>query len=292
MLTQTKFTDTPDRLLPEEIAREIKTKTVGSAVISYDRVTSTMDIAKNLAHTNFKNGTVIFAEEQTSGRGRSDHSWFCPKFKGMLFTILLKYNIKPDHLCLLTGTMAVSITETIRETLQLPAEIKWPNDIIIGGKKIGGILVEIERGIKKQPVFLVGVGINVNNTEHELPQKTNLPVTSLSIENNGPVNRTQLARALLQNTDRWYHILKDEHFGYITKQWKELCITIGKTLTISDGGNEYTGTVIDISNNGGLMLKLPDGQLKIFRGEYTTIKHQQNLQHSNSYLRDDSFCLR
>ena len=134
-----------NRLIAEEITRELKTKIVGSNVITLEQTTSTMEIAKKLAHTSFKNGTVIFAEEQTKGRGRSDHAWSCPKYKGLLFTLLLKHNMQPDHLCLLTGTMAVSITETIRETLQLHAEIKWPNDILIGGKKVGGVLVELER---------------------------------------------------------------------------------------------------------------------------------------------------
>lgn len=274
MLTQTKPMNISDILTPEELTKGLKTKIVGSTIISFDRATSTMDIAKKLAYTNFKNGTVIFTEEQTQGRGRADHSWSCPKYKGLLFTLLLRHTIKPDHLCLLTGTIAVSITEAIRETLQLPAEIKWPNDILISGKKVGGVLVELEKGIKKQSIFLVGIGINVNNTEKELPKDTSLPATSLAIENNGFINRIHLAQALLQDIDRWYQILRDEHFGYITKQWKDFCITIGKKLTITDRGREYTGKAINISNNGGLMLKLTDNQIKIFRGEYTTIKHQ------------------
>src|SRR3989338_5367919 len=121
----THILNSHNRLIAEEITRELKTKIVGSNVITLERTTSTMDTAKKLAHTSFKNGTVIFAEEQTKGRGRSDHSWSCPKYKGLLFTLLVKHNMQPDHLCLLTGTMAVSITETIRETLQLPAEFKW-----------------------------------------------------------------------------------------------------------------------------------------------------------------------
>lgn len=124
-----------DRLIPEEITKELRTKVVGSAVVTYERTTSTMDIAKKIARTGFKNGTVIFTEEQTRGRGRSGNSWCCPRHKGLLFTLLLSHNIQHDHLCLLTGTMAISITETIRETLQLPAEIKWPNDILIAGKR-------------------------------------------------------------------------------------------------------------------------------------------------------------
>ena len=268
-----KSEDVSDRLIPEEIIKGLKTKVVGSTVFVYEQTTSTMDIAEELARKGFKNGTVIFAEEQTGGRGRSSHLWSCPKYKGLLFTIMLKHTMPPDHVCLLTGTIAVSITETIRETLCLPAEIKWPNDILIGGKKVGGVLVELKKGHGRQPIFLIGIGLNVNIVEEELPKETRLPATSLAIENKGPVDRVMLAKALIQDIDKWYSILRDEHFGYITERWKELCITIGEKLTIADCGKEYTGKVIDISNNGGLMLKLDNGQIKIFRGEHATIKY-------------------
>lgn len=272
-LQDTHTSNLHNRLIAEEITHELKTKIVGSNVIILEQATSTMDAAKKLAHTSFKNGAVIFAEEQTKGRGRSDHSWSCPKYKGLLFTLLLKHAMQPDRLCLLTGTMAVSITETIRETLQLAAEIKWPNDILIGGKKVGGVLVEFEKRPKKQSTFLVGIGINVNLTEEDFPDNTRLPVTSLAIENKAPINRISFARALLQGVDKWYSILKNEHYRYITETWREYCITIGEKLTISDCGNEYTGKVIDISNNGGLMMKLEDGEIKILRGEHATIKY-------------------
>ena len=272
-LQDTNILNSHNRLIAEEITRELKTKIVGSNVLILERTTSTMDIAKKLAHTSFKNGAVIFAEEQTKGRGRSDHSWSCPKYKGLLFTLLLKHNMQPDHLCLLTGAMAVSITETIRETLHLPAEIKWPNDILIGGKKVGGVLVEFEKGLKKQSIFLIGIGINVNFTDEDLPGQTRLPATSLAIESKEPINRNFLAKALLQDIDKWYSILRNDHYRYITDRWKEFCITIGEKLTITDCGKEYTGKVIDISNNGGLMMKLENGEIDIFRGEHATIKY-------------------
>jgi BirA family biotin operon repressor/biotin-[acetyl-CoA-carboxylase] ligase len=264
--------DVSDRLISEEIMKGLKTKVIGNNVLVCGTTTSTMDIAKKLARKDFKNGTVIFAEEQTGGRGRSGHSWFCPRYKGLLFTIMLKYNIEHNHMCLLTGAAAVSITETLRETLQLPAVIKWPNDILIDGKKVGGILVEVEKVSRKQPVFLIGVGLNVNVFEKELPKQTSRLSTSLAIEKGELINRTFLAMALLQGFDRWYSILRDEHFRYITERWKEFCITIGERLTINECAHEYTGKVIDISNNGGLMLKLDSGEIKIFRGEHATIK--------------------
>ncbi|MDR4506995.1 MAG: biotin--[acetyl-CoA-carboxylase] ligase [Candidatus Brocadiaceae bacterium] len=274
MKSTSSQTDEQDHLIPGEITKGLKTKVVGSSIITYERTTSTMDIAKKLARTHFKNGTVIFSEEQTKGRGRSGHSWFCPRKKGLLFTLLLKLKIPPDHICLLTGTIAVSLTETLRESVQVGAEIKWPNDILISGKKVGGVLVDLEKETEGQLSCLIGVGININNDANELPKQVRLPATSLAIEKKRVLNRTLLARAFLQDIDKWYLILKDEHFGYITKKWKEYCVTIGKKTSISDYDREYTGEVIDISNNGGLMVKLPDGQIKIFRGEHATIKYE------------------
>ena len=237
----THILNSHNRLIAEEITRELKTKIVGSNVITLERTTSTMDTAKKLAHTSFKNGTVIFAEEQTKGRGRSDHSWSCPKYKGLLFTLLLKHTMQPDHLCLLTGTMAV--------------------------------LVAFEKNLKKQSIFLIGIGINVNFTEEDLPGQTRLPATSLAIERKEPINRNFLAKALLQDIDKWYSILKNDHYRYITDRWREFCVTIGEKLTIIDCGKEYTGKVIDISNNGGLMMKLKNGEIKIFSGEHASIKY-------------------
>lgn len=268
-----KIMNTLDHLTPEEIMQGLKTKTIGSTVVVYEQTASTMDMARKLARMGAKNGTVVFAEEQTQGKGRSGHSWSCPPYTGLLCTIVLKHTIQPDHLCLLTGTTAVSLTETIHDTLHLPAGIKWPNDILIHGKKVGGILVELEKPLKKQPYFFIGIGINVNTPENELPKQTRIPATSLAIENKGTVDRTMFAKALLQDIDKWYSTLKDEHFRYITERWKELCVTIGETLTIADAGQEYTGRVIDLSNNGGLMVKLNSGQIKIFRGEHAIIKY-------------------
>jgi len=189
----------------------------------------------------------------------------------LLLTIMLKHTIKPDNLCLLVGTIAVAITEMIREAFQLQAEIKWPNDILINGKKLGGILVTIEKNQEKQLIFLIGIGINVNLTERELPKKMHILPTSIAIEKKEHIDRIILARTLLQYIDKWYLILRDEHFKYITEKWKEYCITIGKDLIITDYGKEYSGKVIGISYNGGLMLKLNNGSTKIFRGEHATI---------------------
>ncbi len=268
----TNNADQPDRLIPEEIMSGLKTKVVGSEVRSYEQTTSTMDVAKTLTGKDFKNGLVVFTELQTRGKGRSVKSWHCPKYKGLLFTLLLKHKMPSDQLCLLVGAVSVAITEAIRETLLLPAEIKWPNDVLIGGKKVGGVLVEIEKISKTEMVFLIGVGINVNLSEEELPQQVRLPATSLSIEKNGHINRTALARTLLQYIDKWYLILKDSHYRYITECWKEFCVTVGEMVTISDGSKEYVGRVIDISHNGGLMLRLESGEIKILRGEHATIK--------------------
>lgn len=138
-------------------------------------------------------------------------------------------------------------------------------------------MVELEKGSQKQSLFLVGIGLNVNITEKELPKHTRLPATSLAIENKGLVDRILFARALLQDIDKWYSILRDEHFRYIADRWKELCVTVGQKLTVTEGKTEYSGKVIDISNNGGLMLKLDNGQIKIFRGEHATINTREAL---------------
>ena len=138
--------------------------------------------------------------------------------------------MQPDHLCLLTGTYGCINYRNDPRNLTAPAEIKWPNDILIGGKKVGGVLVELEKGLKKQSIFLIGIGINVNLTEEDFPGQTRLPATSLAIENKALINRISLAQALLQDIDKWYSILRNDHYRYITDRWREFCVTYRREI--------------------------------------------------------------
>lgn len=267
-----KLKSVPDRLIPDEIMRGLKTQIVGRDIITYERVTSTMDIARQMAEKGAREGLVIFSEEQTGGRGRSGHLWVCPKCKGLLATIVLKPRISAEHIFSITGMAAVAVAETIQDSLSLKAGIKWPNDVLINGKKVGGAIVEVIKSHKQSYTLSIGIGINVNQKPSELPKLPKIPATSLYIEKKNSINRIDFARNLLESIDKWYVTLKDAHYGQIFKRWKELCTTIGQTLTVVEGDKLYHGKVIDISSSGGIILHSDNGDEKTFMGEHISLK--------------------
>ncbi len=191
----------PTRLFADKIKDNLRTKIIGQKIITLERTASTMDIAKEMLKVGAIEGTAIFVEEQTHGRGRSGREWFCKKGKGLLLTVILRPAIQPKRSYLLMVFTTVAIVKTIRDMFKLPVEIDWPNDLVINEKKLGGIIVETQKHIGKSKDYIVGIGINVNLKKHELSEHIDQPATSLTIEKETFIDRTNFARALLQNLD-------------------------------------------------------------------------------------------
>lgn len=267
-----KLNSIPDRLIPDEIRWGLKCQFVGRDILTYERVTSTMDIARQMAESGAREGLVIFSEEQRCGRGRSGHTWVCPKFKGLLTTVVLKPRVNAERIFLITGMAAIAVAETIQDMLSLKTGIKWPNDVLINGKKVAGVIVEVINSHKQRYIFSLGIGINVNLNEDELPKLSKIPATSLSIEKKSSINRIELARNLLKSIDKWYIALKGAHYERILERWRALCVTIGQELTLIEGDKLYHGKMIDISHSGGIILHFDDGSKKIFTGEHISLK--------------------
>lgn len=262
----------PDRLVPDEIQRGLNTQIIGRDILTYEEADSTMDVAEKLAEKGAREGTTVFTEKQRMGRGRAGHRWYCPRHKGILMTTVLRPRIKTDRICLLAGMMAVVVAEAVRSFLNLPAMIKWPNDILVNDRKVCGILVEATTPKGREPYFLAGIGLNVNLTKRELPKDVTCPVTSLLIEKGSRVNRIGLTQALLRELDRWYKSLKDEDYKCIKKRWVELFPMLGRRVRIQERNSEYIGKIVNLSPKGGLIMEFDGGGRKTFRGEYLAIK--------------------
>ncbi len=263
----------PVRLLADKIKDDLRTNIIGREIITLERIASSMDIAKEMLNEGATEGTTIFVEEQTQGRGRSGKEWFCKNGKGLLLTVVLRPVIQPENSYLLTFFTAVAIVQTIREMFKLPVEIDWPNDIVINKKKLGGIIVETQDHTEQSRDYIVGIGINVNLKEHELPEQIDQPATSLTIEKETFIDRTNLAKALLQNLDSWYLILKDERYEHIIEKWQEFCVNIGRRVNVRNTNKEFAGIFQGISNNGELVLLLDNGHKKKFKVEHTIMNH-------------------
>ncbi len=265
----------PARLFADKIKDNLRTDIIGRKIITLERTASTMDIAKKMLKDGAIEGTTIFVEEQTQGRGRSGREWFCKKGKGLLLTVILRPEIQPEKSYLLMVVTTVAIVKTIRDMFKLPVEIDWPNDLVINGKKLGGIIVETQDHIEKPKDYIVGIGINVNLKKHELPEHIGQPATSLTIEKETFIDRTNFARALLQNLDSWYLILKDERYEHIVEKWQEFCVNIGRRVNVRNDKKEFAGVFLGISNNGELILLLDNGHKKKFKVEHTIMENEK-----------------
>lgn len=172
-----KLSGIPDKLFPEEIQAGLNTRFIGRKIHHYESLSSTMDVAFNLAIDAAPEGTVVVAEGQHCGRGRMGRQWISPKAKGIYFSLILRPKILPNEAPKLTLLTAVAVAEAVRKTTGLSALIKWPNDIFIGEKKLGGILTELNAEVDRVKFVIIGVGINVNL------KKTQLPFRATSVRN-------------------------------------------------------------------------------------------------------------
>ncbi len=258
-----RFTGGAGRLLPYEITRGLGATIIGRRILAYDRVASTNDLAWSQAAAGAEEGTVVCAEEQTAGRGRMGRQWTCPRGKGLLFSIILRPKLDIDRQSVLTIMAAVATARALHEDYQLPALIRWPNDILIRDRKIGGILVEV-RTIKGRPNFVLGLGLNTNISEQEFPPGLRTAATSVAIESRRDVDRIACARSVLRSLDRWYAVTLRGEYGLIAEQWRQLSSNLGRRITLTDNAHEYTGRVLDLSLEDGLILHLDGGGARVF----------------------------
>lgn len=268
-----KLIKTPD-LSPEEIKSLLSghTKTIGNEVIFFDVINSTNTIAMEIAG-KLGEGTVIIADSQTGGKGRLGRTWFSPPGKNLYMSIVLKPAISPRDATILTLMSAVACATAIRRVSSVPVMIKWPNDIMASGKKLGGILTEIKAEMDRIFHAVIGIGININLDASDMPDDIKAFATSIKNETGISHTRTLLAAEILIEMDRWYNALLSSGKKQIIKEWLNLSSTIGRTVRVTVGNTVFTGIAGNIDDEGMLILKLPDNSLKkISAGDVTILR--------------------
>ena len=254
----------PDRLFAHEITHKLCTRFVGKNIHYFDELSSTMDIATQLGMQGSPEGTLVVAETQSKGRGRLGRHWISPKYKGIYLSIILRPKISPTQASLITLLSAVSICEAVKAITGLEANIKWPNDILLGNKKLGGILTELSAEMDAVRFVIVGIGLNVNNSKGSL-----LPAaTSFKEQRNEPVSRLELLQEILRRLEANYLLLIEGKSQVIVDAWRRYATTLGRRVKIACQNRQLEGQAIDIDANGGLLVRKDSGLIeKIMSGD-------------------------
>jgi BirA family biotin operon repressor/biotin-[acetyl-CoA-carboxylase] ligase len=269
-----KLISIPDSLIPSEIKWKLKTKVFGRNVMSYRKVDSTNTIAYELAENSMKEGAVILADEQVKGKGRHGRHWSSPSKGGIYMSCILRPSIAPNEISRITLLAAIAVAQAIRDVASLEVTIKWPNDIMMNGKKLCGILTEMKAEQDSVDFVVLGIGINVN-----IPKSALLKgATSIKEELHRPgvkaaVSRVELTKRVLERLEEYYNLMKSEGFEPIIDIWKDLSVMIGSRVKVSLHGKTFEGLAHDINPDGALVVRTESGVLeKISSGDVVMVR--------------------
>ena len=251
-----------ENLSPADISRNLKTDFIGKKVIAYPSLSSTNDIAKREAKKGAREGTVILAEEQTAGRGRLKRAWLSPKGSIALSIIL---HPTPTQLPYLIMVASLAVARCIEKVGGLETQIKWPNDVLIKGKKVCGILIESDVRGSAVDYAVIGIGINVNLKPADFPEIA-ATATSLAQELGREISRREMIRCLLVEAEKLYLALPEG--DSVFREWRDRLVTLGKEVELISGKTSYQGVAESVASDGSLLLRQPDGNLiKIVAGD-------------------------
>jgi len=268
-----RLVSAPDTLHADDLlARLGKTKVVGRDIRVFEQTTSTNDVMEKLARDEVKEGIVVFAESQTKGRGRLGRAWLSPARKGLWFSVLLRPDLRPPETTQLTVASAAALRRAIQSETGLVPEIKWPNDILIRGKKVAGILTELSAELDRVRHVILGIGVDVNLNAHEFPAELRNSATSLKIEAGRVISRPELATAILRELDHDYARVCGNRFAAVADEWEAHCTTIGRAVTIRVGDRKISGRAESLGEDGALRLRTEHGHLERITGGDVTLE--------------------
>ena len=265
---------TPDVLHADDlIARLPRHCVIGRDIRVFQETTSTNDVVEKLARDGVKEGVVVFAESQTKGRGRLGRRWVSPAHKGLWFSVLLRPTFGPQQATQLTVAAATALTRAIQTETNLVPDIKWPNDLLLNGRKVAGILTELSAEVDRVNHVIIGIGLDVNQAASDFPAEVRKLATSLRIETGAPVDRAGLAAAALRELDRDYARIVGGEFAAVADEWEARCTTIGQNVTVLLGERRLRGRAESLDDDGSLLLRTEHGRLeRIIGGDVTVEK--------------------
>ncbi|WP_304094152.1 biotin--[acetyl-CoA-carboxylase] ligase [Methanobrevibacter ruminantium] len=261
-----------EHITKDKICETLETEEIAKEILCFRKVFSTNSIAKFLANHDAKEGTVLISEIQTNARGRLGKKWEAPE-GGVWMSLILRPQVPPARIGLITLATGVAIAKSIR-SLGVDARIKWPNDVLIHGKKISGVLTEVNATFNEIDWIVVGIGIDSNLKLEDFSEDIRIGTTTLTEELLSKVDANELIAVFLNEFEKVYQLYKDGEIETILKDWRDLADTIGKYVNITQTGGKITqGYVVGINNEGSLIIERQDGTLeKIVSGELRTVE--------------------
>jgi BirA family transcriptional regulator, biotin operon repressor / biotin---[acetyl-CoA-carboxylase] ligase len=264
----------PDALHADDLlARLGRTRVIGRDVRVFEETTSTNDVVEKLARDGVPEGVVVFAEAQARGRGRMGRTWHSPRGKGLWLSILLRPPLQPVAVTRLTIAAITALARAVELTHGLRPGVKWPNDLVLGGRKVAGILLELEAELDRVRYVIMGIGVDVNQTRAEFPADLRGAATSLRIECGRMLSRSELAVALLRELDHDYARVVGGDFESVAAEWASRCVTLGRRVVIEAGQRRVEGHAEALDADGALLVRTQHGHLeRIIGGDVTIVK--------------------
>jgi BirA family biotin operon repressor/biotin-[acetyl-CoA-carboxylase] ligase len=235
---------------------------------------STNNYARSLAEQGAAEGTIVIAEQQTQGRGRLGRRWVSPPFANLYCSIILRPTSLPVNAPLITLTAAVALADAVGSFSPVAPAIKWPNDILAGGRKLAGVLTEAVSDSRKIEFVIVGIGVNVNFALESMPPEIRERATSLSVLTGRSVSREALLRRLIQDLDRCYGILEENGFAAIRPRWDARFGLRGQRVRVETTDQTITGRAIGIEPDGALLIEAPGGTQRILAGDVIPVEEE------------------
>ncbi len=263
-----KIISYPNKLSENTIKWGLETEWLGHHIIHKESVSSTQKLAHIAALDGAEHGTIVIADEQTGGKGRSDRSFHSKKDEGIWMSILLRPDILPYEAPQLTLLTATILAQVIDQYEGIQPQIKWPNDILINGKKIAGILTEMQAEQDKVLYVVIGIGINVNQKIESFPKDIQSRVTSLGIEKNGNIDMIKLIQNIIESFEEKFDLYLEHGFPNVKTTWEKYGFRINEQLEIKTSRETWLGKFLGIAEDGALLAERDSGVTeKIYSAE-------------------------
>lgn len=260
----------PKYLNENSLKKHLHNNIIGSKLFVLDSVGSTNDYLKQLGNDGCPNGTVVAAREQTKGKGRLGRVWKTKKDDGIAFSVLLRPNIAPSEVSAITPLAGLAVCKAIREYTGLDCRIKWPNDIIVGKKKLVGILTEMSAEFDAVEYVISGIGINVDHSS--FPEEIAFKATSIFLETGKHIDKNEFLACVLTHIENEFLRSNLELNPTALEEYNDLCATIGRSVAFQRGSRRTEGMAVGVAENGELKVMLSDGSIQLVNSGEVTVQ--------------------